>query len=143
MVEQAQFNEAEVQALKELVEVAVELKKSGILGLVKDALKDTEYAFSSLLSDPSLLRLSIFLGAILEASRKIDGSQVAPLKKTVEDTTFCLLDSLSKTEPAKAEPRGLMGLMSALRDPDVQKGLGFLIALAKNLGGCLNRLEKG
>ncbi len=33
-----------------------------------------------------------------------------------------------------AEPVGLFGLLSALRDPEVQRGLGFLIAV--KLGSC-------
>jgi uncharacterized protein YjgD (DUF1641 family) len=33
-----------------------------------------------------------------------------------------------------AKPVGLFGLFSALRDPEVQRGLGFLIAV--KLGSC-------
>jgi len=134
-----EFSEFEVEALRELVELAVELKKSGILGMLKSAVSDSEEAFHALTSDPSLFRLAALAGALLEAGRRIDGSQVAGIKRTVETASYCLLDSLANTDPAKAEPKGMMGAVSALRDPDVQKGLGFLLALAKNLGACLNR----
>jgi len=136
------FDEIEVQALKDLIEVAVELKKSGLLGMLKDFLTDTEDFMSSFANDRSSFRLLALLGALLEAARRLDGAQISSIKKTTEDTSYCLLNSLAEIDPAKAKPRGLGGMMSALRDPDVQKGLGFLIALAKSLGGCLNKLEK-
>lgn len=34
---------------------------------------------------------------------------------------------------------GMVGMLKAMRDPEVQTGLGFMIALAKNLGADLNR----
>jgi len=134
-----EFSEFEIEALRELIELAVEMKKSGLLGMLKSAIADSEEAFHALTADPSLFRLAALAGALLEASRRIDGSQVALMKRNVETASYCLLDSMASTDPAKAEPKGMMGAMSALRDPDVQKGLGFLLALAKNLGACLNR----
>jgi uncharacterized protein YjgD (DUF1641 family) len=46
----------------------------------------------------------------------------------------CLTYALAAADDAK--PVGLFGMLSALRDPDVQKGLGFLIAVLKKLGSC-------
>lgn len=37
------------------------------------------------------------------------------------------------------EPVGMLGLMKALRDPDVQTGLGFLIAISRGIGHDLER----
>jgi len=140
--EKMAFDEVEVQALKDLIEVAVELKKTGLLGMLKDFLSDTEDFMSSFANDRSTFRLVALLGALLEAARRLDGAQIASIKKTTEDASYCLLNSLAEVDPAKAEPKGMMGAMSALRDPDVQKGLGFLLALAKSVGGCLNKLEE-
>ena len=140
--EKVAFDEVEVQALKDLIEVAVELKKTGLLGMMKEFLADTEDLMASVANDTSNFRLIALLGALMEAARRLDGAQIASIKKTTEDASYCLLNSLAEVDPAKAEPKGMMGMMSALRDPDVQKGLGFLIALAKSLGGCLNRLSK-
>jgi len=141
MAGEAGREEIEAQALKELVEVAVKLKESGLLGMLKDVVSDSEGAFAAILSDPSTFRLAALIGAVLEAGRRLDGSRVPGLKNCVENAVYCLLEGMANTDPAKAEPKGLMALMGALRDPDVQKGLGFLIALAKNLGACLRRLE--
>jgi len=46
----------------------------------------------------------------------------------------CLTCALAAAEDA--EPVGLFGLLSALRDPEVQRGLCFLIAVLKKLGSC-------
>lgn len=37
------------------------------------------------------------------------------------------------------KPIGLMGLLAAPRDPDVQRGLGYLVSLLKQLGKCLEK----
>ena len=143
MAERIETGEMEVQALKELLEVAVKLKKTGILGMLNSFLSEYEEALAGLQADTSLLRLGILIGAVMEASRRLEPSKTPSLKMNVEDAAYCLFDTLATTDPAKAEKKGLTGLMGALRDPDVQKGLGFILAIAKNLGACLNRLQGG
>lgn len=137
------FEEAEIQALQDFMEVAVLLKKSGILGMLKEALSSPDEAMAGFQADTSLLRLGVLLGALLEASRKLEGDMIDKLKMNTEDASFCLLNGLALTSPAEAKPRGgIFGLLSALGDPDVQKGLGYILELAKNLGSCLRKLEK-
>lgn len=43
-----------------------------------------------------------------------------------------MIDAFKKTKDS--EPVGITGVLKAMRDPDVQKALGFMIAFAKNLG---------
>ncbi|MCE4617979.1 MAG: DUF1641 domain-containing protein [Desulfurococcales archaeon] len=136
-----EFNEVEVQALKDLLEVALELKRSGLLGMLKELLSSTESIMEGMQSDLSTFRLGLLLGAILEAARRLDGEKAISLKMNTEDASYCLFNSLAATKPGEVQPKGMMGLMSALRDPDVQKGIGYLIAIAKNLGACLNQLK--
>lgn len=45
--------------------------------------------------------------------------------------------AISNSQSRPIQPLGPMGLFSALRDPDVQKALGFLMNLAKELGKTL------
>jgi len=138
-----EFSEVEVEALKDLMEVAVELKKSGMLGMLKELLSSADEAMAGLQADPSLLRLGVLLGALLEASRRLEGEKVEKLKMNAEDASFCLLNGIASTSPAEAKKSGgLMGLMKALGDPDVQKGLGYILELAKNLGACMRSLER-
>jgi uncharacterized protein YjgD (DUF1641 family) len=133
----------EAAALKDLLEVAVALKKSGILGILKEVVSNLEEALAGVEEDVSVSRLLILAGSVLEAARRLDAPQVPELKINLEDASYCLFNALSKTEPAKTEGKGLMGLLSALRDPDVQAGLGFLIGIAKNLGSCIRSLRAG
>ncbi len=135
-------DEIEIQALKELAEIAAEMKKAGILEWLRVFIKEQEEFLSAFNSDPALLRSLGLLGALMDAIRRLDGGEVAGVKDGLEKTLYCALHGFSSVDPAKAKPRGLTGLMGALRDPDVQKGLGFLIDLAKALGSCLNKQAK-
>ncbi|MCE4625916.1 MAG: DUF1641 domain-containing protein [Desulfurococcales archaeon] len=142
MAEKIIAGDFELEALKELLEVAVELKKSGILGMLKSFLSEGEEALAGLQRDPSLLRLGVLLGALFEAARRLEAEKTVQLKMNVEDASYCLFNTLAEVSPAKAEPKGgIFGLMGVLRDPDVQKGLGYLIAMAKSLGACMRRME--
>ncbi|MEB3755577.1 MAG: DUF1641 domain-containing protein [Desulfurococcales archaeon] len=134
--------ELETEVIKDLVELIKELKKTGLLGMIKEFVKDFEAFLANMQNDTSFTRTFMLLGAFLEATRKLDGSQMAGLKLSTENATYCALDSLSKTDASKAKPRGLWGLMSALRDPDVQKGIGYVVEIMKNLGSCMNKKEE-
>jgi uncharacterized protein YjgD (DUF1641 family) len=63
------------------------------------------------------------------------------LKLSVQNLSECAFKAIASENAEKAQPVGLMGLVKALRDPDVMTGLGVLIAMAKVLGGCVK--EKG
>ena len=141
-MERIEAGELEVQALKDLLEVAVKLKETGILGMLKEFLSDNEENLAGLQADTSLIRLGFMLGALLEASRRLPAEKAPMLKMNVEDAAFCLFNSLADTKPGETKRVGLTGLMGALRDPDVQTGLGFLIGIAKNLGACLRGMGK-
>ncbi|MCE4609565.1 MAG: DUF1641 domain-containing protein [Desulfurococcales archaeon] len=132
----------EVAALKELMEVAVLLKKSGILGMLKNFLSDSEALMEAFQNDTSMTRLVALLGGVMEAARRVDGAQMASMKENTEETVHCAFQGLATTDPVKANKMGMFGLLGALRDPDVQKGLGFVMMLLKNIGACLNAKEK-
>ncbi|MEM2070800.1 MAG: DUF1641 domain-containing protein, partial [Archaeoglobaceae archaeon] len=61
------------------------------------------------------------------------------LAVSVDDETIKfvekLVDAFKKSKDFK--PTGITGALKALRDPDVQKALGFLLEFAKNLGNKL------
>lgn len=141
MVNGIEYNEVDVKALEDLLEVARELKKTGVLGMLKEFAESYEAMMEGMQADVSTFRLGLLLGAMLEASRRLEAEKAISLKMNTEDAAYCIFNSLAETKPSEAQPRGMMGLMSALRDPDVQKGLGYLIAIAKNLGACLKKLK--
>jgi uncharacterized protein YjgD (DUF1641 family) len=129
----------EIEAMKELMEIAVQLKKSGILGMMRELLIDPESKVSDLEADVALIRLAGIIGVMMRSLEMLDEERVSKMRLNVEESMHCLLRSIADTEPAKVKPKGMLGLTSALRDPDVQKGLGFLLAIAKNLGSCLRK----
>ena len=59
------------------------------------------------------------------------------MKMNLEELTYCTLNALAAAKSSEAKRVGLFGMLSALRDLDVQLGLGLLLAIAKNLGACI------
>ncbi len=47
------------------------------------------------------------------------------------------------TQPERAEPIGLMGMMRASKQPDVQKGMAVLLSLLRNVGRASRALSDG
>jgi uncharacterized protein YjgD (DUF1641 family) len=52
----------------------------------------------------------------------------------VRDGIERLLDGVGDASVAESEPLGPLGLVRALRDPEVQAGVGFLVAVARGIG---------
>lgn len=129
-------------AVKEALELLLDLKKSGLLSLLKEMVSSADGIMEDMQADTSTLRLALLIGAVLEASRRLKAEKVIDLKMNTENAAYCLFDSLASTKPEESQPKGLMGLMGALRDEDVQLGLGYLIGIAKNLGSCVKSLKK-
>ncbi len=130
----------DIEALKELAEIAAELKKSGILGALKELVESADALMEGIEDDRGLLRLGVLVGALLEAARRIDGSEVASLKMNVEDAGYCVLEALASAKPGETGDVGILGLLKALNDPQVRRGLGYLLAVAKGLGACIEKL---
>lgn len=104
------------------------------LGLVNDLLDTTDLAASALDDDMvvSLARTGTSLGEIADATT--DSDTVAALS--------ALLSAIGEAGNEPSERVGALGLLREMRDPDVQRGLGFLIAVARMTGRELERREK-
>jgi len=111
--------------LKELVNTLYDFKRSDVL----DDLLNTA-ASLSFFTEGLLTRDFVEKVGKLQEVALIAGTNLAMDSSKVD----CLTYALAATEDAKQV--GLFGLLSALRDPDVQRGLGFLIAVLKKLGSC-------
>ncbi len=122
-------------ALERTLDLLVKLDEMGVLETVGDVLEpDTlKYLFKYLMH-PGLLKVADRLDVILDALGRVDYEAV---NKNID-----LVNKALKSIPGEAEPVGLGGLLGALRDPDVQRGLGFLVAFLKALGKSLAE-EKG
>lgn len=79
-------------------------------------------------------------GAIMDAEKV--ASLEALLRSGILDAQTVgvvgrLGDALAHTTAAPIEPVGPIGALRALRDPDVQRALGFLIGVAKHFGDAI------
>ena len=128
----------EVAAVKELAEVALALKKGGTLGLLKAMTENGDKLLETVAEEKALLRLMGVGNAALEPVRELETAEVREISWNTEELVRALLKALAKTDPKEVPKVGMTAALGYLRDEDVQKGLGFLLTLAKNLGAALN-----
>ena len=98
------------------------------LDLVNELLAALDLATSALDDDMvvSLASTGSALGEVADVAA--DPETVAALR-----TVLSAVGEVDVTD-GSAEPVGALGLVRALGDPDVQAGLGFLVAVARELG---------
>ena len=132
------FTPEEIAAVKELVEVAVALKKSGTLGLLKSFTENGDKLLETIAEEKAVLRLTAIGNAALEPIREMEPEKVNDISLNVEELTKALFEALAQTNPKEVPKVGMTAALGYLRDEDIQKGLGFLLTLAKNLGKALN-----
>jgi len=114
-----------IDVIKELVNTLFEFKRSGVLDDLLNAAASLRFLTEGLLTRDFMERV----GKLQEVAL-VAGTNLAIDTSKID----CLTYALAAADDAR--PVGLFGLVSALRDPDVQKGLGFLIAVLKKLGSC-------
>ena len=128
----------EVSAVKELAEVALALKKGGTLGILKAMTENGDKLLETVAEEKAVLRLAGIGNAALEPVRGIGPEEVEEIQVNTEELVGALLKALARTNPKEVPRVGMTAALGYLRDEDVQKGLGFLLVLAKNLGAALN-----
>jgi hypothetical protein len=77
------------------------------------------------------------------APRAVNGLAALVESKLLEPSALAVVSRLATAlaEPGEAKPVGMFGLMKALRDPDVQRALGFLLAVGREFGRQLGNGE--
>ncbi|ABW01616.1 DUF1641 domain-containing protein [Caldivirga maquilingensis] len=122
--------------LKGLVELIVELKRSGVLDSLMQIINRFEELIQYLFQDPAVFRLlAIALDGSLGLMNKLDANDVIRLKELMQSLGGCMSKNVNAVSNAKPV-KGLMGLWRALGDEDVQRGLGVALELVKILGKC-------
>ncbi|HKL28437.1 MAG TPA: DUF1641 domain-containing protein [Natrialbaceae archaeon] len=120
------------EELSEAVDTMVELQESGTLDDLADAAEVVSLAGGAM-DDEMVMTLAQAgnnLGEVADAAADPAASRGMQM----------LLDSISESCVHKQAPEkmGMIGLMKAIRDPDVQRGLGFWMSVAKNAGAMIN-----
>ncbi len=142
--EQLRVSREESEALETLLEIAVKLKETGMLDMLRVIAEKSGELLTLLGNDPGLQRATAFADAAHRALSRLEPEKVVDAKINMEELTYCTLNAVAAAKPSEAKRVGLLGLLGVLRDPDVQVGLGLLLAIAKNLGRCVReRSQKG
>lgn len=128
------LDEKSMEALLTLAKTAAKLKESGLLDMLATIAEKYEEMLLYTSSDQRVYHALAILEAALTGLKNADPWKAKP---AVEKLTACLVNALTPENIEKAQPvQGVFSLMKALKDPDVAKGLGILIAMAKALGRC-------
>ncbi|MEZ4361294.1 MAG: DUF1641 domain-containing protein [Kofleriaceae bacterium] len=80
---------------------------------------------------------------VATAPRSVDGLATLVASRLLDPAALAVLDQLAAAlaDAAPAPPVGAWGALRALRDPDVQRALGFMLGVARTLGQHLNGAE--
>ncbi|WP_253738409.1 DUF1641 domain-containing protein [Halohasta salina] len=112
--------------LQEALDTLIELQRSGTLDELAE-LGDVVSLGTSAMTDEmvrSLAGTGSSLGELADTAAQDE----------TRDGLAAMLNSVSAAEQAKTVAVGPVGLMKAIRDPEIQHGLGYLLAIAKALG---------
>ena len=121
------LTEENVKTLDKTLRLLKKMDDLGILDSLSDALEPEVLAgLVKLVMSPCTLRLLDRLDLIFEILGRIDYEAI---EKKVP-----LINEAVKAIPEKPKPVGLTGLLGALRDPEVQKGLGLVIEVLRKIG---------
>jgi uncharacterized protein YjgD (DUF1641 family) len=122
--------------LQSLLDQLLELKRSGVLDAIMIVVNRFEELIHYLFQDPALFRLlSIGVDGTLGAMSKLEAPDIINMRATMQELVVRLGKNASPDLVANPKPvKGIRGLLSALNDPDVQRGLGVVFALLKMLG---------
>ncbi|MEL9991594.1 MAG: DUF1641 domain-containing protein [Thermoproteus sp.] len=115
-----------IHVVKDFVLLLSELKNTGLLDLMTGGLAAAKAVAGDLVTSRDFAETA---AKLLEVASSISTAVSNPANIS------CLSKAVAGSDASK--PVGIYGLIQALQDPDVQRGLGYLLSIVKNLGACL------
>lgn len=106
-----------------------DLKRTGSLDVIMNFLC-LAAQLKNLLTDEMIAGGAEAISTALELLSKAKSPAIEKMLSTLTDHPSEFEETIKNAQPVK----GILGLMKALRDPDVQQGLGVMIALLKYFG---------
>jgi len=134
--------EVQAQALAQLLDAIVGLKRSGLLGLLSYIADRADESFLAAATDPTLMRLLAVLASLQRGITNVDADDLSRAQNNLEDLTSCAFKALGSVDLSQPRRIGLFGLLNKLNDPDISQGLGILLDIAKGLGSCVRAKSK-
>ncbi|MFB6070664.1 MAG: DUF1641 domain-containing protein [Halanaeroarchaeum sp.] len=110
----------------------VELERDGTLDDLLEASNAISLAADAM-DDEMIVSV---MGMVGDLGQAADGAAQTNAIRTFQAMTDALDEAADFEE---AEPVGMLGMLSKMRDPEVQQGIGFLMALAKAFGHQIDR----
>jgi len=134
--------EVQAQALAQLLDAIVGLKRSGLLGLLSYIADRADESFLAAATDPALMRLLAVLASLQRGITRVDADDLSRAQNNLEDLTSCAFTALGRTDVSEERRLGLLGTADKLMDPDVQTSLWVILEVAKQLGRCVRESSR-
>jgi len=115
-----------IDAVKDLVLFLSELKSSGALELLTAGVAAARALSGDLIASRDFAE---------KAAKLMELAGAASAVASNTEGIACMSKAVSSADASK--PVGVYGLLQALQDPDVQRGLGYIMSIVKALGACL------
>ncbi|MDY7081347.1 MAG: DUF1641 domain-containing protein [Halobacteria archaeon] len=116
--------------INEAVLKVVELERDGTLDELV-GLANALTLVSSALDDEMVMSVA---GTASSLGEVADAASDEDAVRAIEDTVNAVSEARRDSEPV-----GVLGMLGAMRKPEVRRSLGFMISMAKNLGERLER----
>jgi len=135
------ITEEDAKTVEELIRLARQLKVGGYLGIFTEMTTNGDLLLEHIAGEREVIRGAALAEAAMDPIKNMDPNQIPKIRHNLVYLMGPLLEALAKTDPKAAPKVSMFGALKYLGDPGVQKGLGFLLTLAKNLGQAMEEYE--
>jgi len=97
--------EVQAQALAQLLDAIVGLKRSGLLGLLSYLADKADESFLAAATDPALMRLLAVLASLQRGITRVDADDLSRAQNNLEDLTSCAFTALGRTDVSEERKR--------------------------------------
>ncbi len=135
------ITEEDARVIEELVTLARHLKAGGYLSLITELTTNGDLLLEHLANERAAIRGLGLLEALADPIKNMPPQDMPRVRHHLVQLVGSALQAVAETDPKRAPRVGMLGALKYLNDPQVQKGLGYLLTLAKNLGKALDEYE--
>lgn len=135
------ITEEDAKTVEELIRLARHLKAGGYLGIFTEMTGNGDLLLEHIAGEREIIRGAALAEAAMDPIKNMPPQQVPKVRHNLVHLMGPLLGALAQTNPKEAPKVSMFGALKYLGDPGVQKGLGFLLELAKNLGKAMDEYE--
>ena len=135
------ITEEDAKTVEELIRLARQLKVGGYLGIFTEMTTNGDLLLEHIAGEREVIRGAALAEAAMDPIKNMPPTHVPKIRHNLVHLMGPLVEALAQTNPKETPKVGMFGALKYLSDPGVQKGLGFLLELAKNLGKAMGEYE--